>query len=117
VIYSASSNLVRHISRIAEDRMVAPVVAAGRRPAVPLVLPVISGILHAIFCEDVVVEQIPNTVHQIGARDLIIIYVILGDVTVFGVTHAQAKTAVLTQDISCEVQKARGLNIDSLAVS
>lgn len=97
--------------------MVAPVVAADRRPAIPLVLPVIRSVLEAIFCEDVMVEQISNAVHQISACDLVIIDVILGDVDVLRAAHAQAKTAILTQDISSKVQPARGLNIDSLTVS
>lgn len=117
MINAAPRNLARHMGGIAIDGMVAPVVAAGNRPAIPPVLPVIRSILNAIFLEDVVVEQKSCAVHQISAHDPIIIDVILGDVAVLRAAHAQAKTIILTQYISRKVQSARGLNIDTLAVS
>ena len=86
--------------------MVAPIVAARLGPAIPAVLPVVGSILDAIIREDVMVEQIIKTVHQIGSSNLVIVDIVPGDAAVLGTAHAKAKAAVLAQHITRYAQIA-----------
>jgi hypothetical protein len=97
--------------------MVAPVVSASFRTAVPLIIAIVLGILQPVLCEDIVVQQVFPAVHQVGAGKPVIANEVISDVALFRHAHPKAVFAVLDQAIVLYADTFAGLQEDSLAVA